>query len=107
MCVLTYYVGIDNLEEVTVTTTEATVMWDQAVSPSDCGPVFYYVVTAVNLMAPINMITIATSNNIATVSNLRSDTSYNISVAAVNRVGTGSSSVITVTTLTDNVGGKQ
>ena len=107
MCIhLHTYVGVDNLAEVTVTTTEATVMWN-AVSPSYCGPVFYYVVTAVNLMGPINMITIATSNNVATISNLRSDTSYNISVAAVNRAGTGSSLVIIVATLTDDVGGKK
>ena len=90
------YVGVNNLRSVTVRATVITVMWN-AVSPSGCGPVLY-IVTAVSLMWPTNIITIATSNNVATISVLRNCTSYNISVAAVNRAGTGSSSMINVTT---------
>ena len=75
-------------------------MWNDAVSPSGCGPVFYYNVTVVNLMEPGSMRTIVTNNNVTGVYNLRNNTSYNISVAAINRAGTGPSSVIAVTTLT-------
>ena len=41
-----------------------------------------------------------TRDNVARFSNLRSGTSYHISVAAVNREGTAPSSMINVTTLT-------
>ena len=97
---LNTYVGVDNLRSVTVTTTEITIVWNDAVSPSGCGPIFYYIVTVVNLMDPSEMMTMETRDNVARFSNLRSGTSYNISVAAVNREGTASSSMINVTTLT-------
>ena len=94
------YVGVDNLRNTTATTTEITVVWNDAVSPNGCGPVFYYNVTAVNLVNPSDMMTRETSDNVAGFSNLRSNTSYKISVSAVNRAGTGPSTMITVTTLT-------
>ena len=90
-------VGVDNLNGA-VATTEITVEWDEAVSPSGCGPVFYYIVTAVNLADASDMITIETLENVTEVSNLRNCTSYDISVAAVNRAGTGPSSMVTVPT---------
>ena len=94
------YVEVDNLREGTVTTTEVSVMWNGAISPSGCEPVLYYIVTAVSFIDPSNILTMVTRDNVAEFFNLRSDTSYNISAAAVNRAGTGPSSVITVTTLT-------
>ena len=94
------YVGVSNLKEGTVTATMIAVMWNDTVSSNGCGPAFYHNVTAVNLMDPSDMISMQTSHNVAEFSNLRSDMSYNISVAAVNRAGTGPLSMITVTTLT-------
>ena len=92
------YVGVNNLRNVTVTTTVIKVMWNHAVSPSDCGPVLYYNVTAVNLADPRDMRTLTLNGREATFSNLEKDTFYDISVTAVNRAGTGPSSTITVTT---------
>ena len=103
MCVLAY-IGVTNLRNDTVTTSEITVMWDHAVSPSGCGPVLYYIVTAVNLAYASDM---ESRKNVAEISNLSNGVSYNISVSAVNRAGTGPSSVITVTTLSINEKSKQ
>ena len=100
-CVYTYYVGVDNLRVAQVAPTKITVMWNDALSPTTrCGPVIFYDVTIVNLMDPSEMMTVERRDNVTGFYNLRSNTSYNISVAAVNRAGTGPSSVITVTTLT-------
>ena len=106
MCVYLHtYVVVKNLRSNSVTTNEITVMWDPAVSPSGCGPVFYYIVTAVNLMDS-STITMEAFGNVATIRMLSDGTTYHISVAAVNRAGTGpSSSMISVTTLI-NSGGK-
>ena len=95
------YVGVGSLREGTVTANVITVMWDDAVSPSGCGPVLYCIVTAVNLADASDMSTMETRESVAEISNLQSNTSYNISVAAVNRAGIGSPSMITVTTLTE------
>ena len=80
------------------------VTWDPAVSPDDCGPVLYYNVIATSLADASYRITIVTSQTIAGFSGLRNGTSYNISVAAVNRAGSGPSSTIIVT---GNAIGKQ
>ena len=95
------YVGVENFVSVSVTTDEIIVVWD--IRPSYCGPVVDYVVTAVNL-ADLSDMRTPTLNGMEatyTISNLRNGTSYSISVAAVNRVGTGPSSMINVTTLTE------
>ena len=80
--------------------TSVTVMWDRAVSPSGCGPVFYYTVTVMNSSFVNNT---DTQHTRADFSNLINGTKYNISVVAVNRAGPGPSSMITVTT-TDTEG---
>ena len=72
-------------------------MWN-AVSPSHCGPVLYYNVTAVNSARLSGIRSQEENEGKAMISNLEKGTSYIISVAAVNRVGTGPSSMITVTT---------
>ena len=72
------------------------VSWDPANSANDCGPVLYYM-TATSLADTSYRITIVTSQTIAIFSGLRNGTSYNISVAAVNRAGSGPSSTIIVT----------
>ena len=59
----------------------------------------YYIVTAVNSANTSNMVTLQRRQTTAEFSNLRIATSYNISVAAVNRVGIGASSVIIQSTL--------
>ena len=93
------YVGINNLRNVSVTANEITIVWNYAVSPSGCGPVLYYNVTAVNSANPSDMYIMKTRENVAILSDLGEGTSYIISVVAVNRAGTGPSSVINVTTL--------
>ena len=59
----------------------------------------YYIVTAVNVSNTSDMVTLQRRQTTAEFSNLRIATSYNISVAAVNRAGIGASSVIIQTTL--------
>ena len=98
---------MSNLRSSITTNSTITIQWDPADSPSDCGPVFYYNVTIVNLCNAPDMNTIITNQTRAKFSNLRNGNSYTIGVAAVNRAGSGPSLVITVTTLTDNEGGKQ
>ena len=96
------YVGVSNLRISEMTTnTTIRVEWDPADSPSECGPVFYYIVTIVNLDDPSDMNSTEETGNRAEISNLNIGTSYNISVAAVNRVGTGPISTITETTNTE------
>ena len=98
------YVGVSDLNSTSITNTTVEVMWSHAISPSDYGPVFYYNVTIVNSIDASDMNTNTTSETRADFSDLRNDTDYNISVVAVNRAGTGPSSMITVTTLTGNEG---
>ena len=98
------YIGVSNLRNCATTNTTITIIWDPAVSPSDCGPVLYYNVIATSLADASDRNTIVTSQTIAGLSGLRNDTSYNISVAAVNKAGSGLSSTIIVT---DNSIGKE
>ena len=88
-------IGVPNLRSTRITKTTITVMWDDAVSPSDCGPVLHYDVTIMGSSFLNNMDTQQTR---ADYSNLPNGANYTISVAAVNRAGTGTSSMITVTT---------
>ena len=101
------YIGISNLRSSIITNTAITIQWDHADSPSDCGLVFYYNVTIVNLCNAPDISTIITYETTTEFYNLRNGNSYYISVVAVNRAGSGPSSLITVTTLTGNEGGKQ
>ena len=103
-CIL--YIGISNLRSFITTNTTITIQWDPAVTLSYCGPVFYYNVTILNQCNAPDMSTIITYQTTTVFSNLRNGNSYTISVAAVNRAGSGPSSMITVTTLTGNEGGK-
>ena len=96
------YVGVSNLRDTMVTNTTITVVWNPADSPY-CGPVFYYIVTAISLADDGDRNTIVWEPR-AEFSDLINGTNYSISVAAVNRAGTGPSSMINVTTLTGNEG---
>ena len=91
------YIGVSNLRSSATTNTTVIITWDPAVSPNDCGPVLYYNVIATSLADASDRNTIVTNQTIAGFSGLRNGTSYNISVAAVNRVGSGPSSTIIVT----------
>ena len=95
------YVGVSNLRSTRVTNATITVQWNPAISHSDCGPVLYNV-TAINLGDPSNMVTMEVRQTRAEFSDLRNGSLYSISVAAVNRVGTGPISMINQTTPTDN-----
>ena len=88
---------MSNLRDSATTNTTITITWDPAVSPDDCGPVLYYNVIATSLADASDRNTIVTSQTIAGLSGLRNGTSYNVSVAAVNRAGSGPSSTIIVT----------
>ena len=78
-------------------------MWDPARSPN-CGPVLYYTVTIVNSFDDNDRNTTRASGTRAEFSNLTNGTYYTFSVSAVNRAGTGATSRIIVTTLTDEEG---
>ena len=79
-------------------TTNAAVIitWNPTFDVSDCGPVLYYTVTATSL-ADVNDRNTIVWGPRAEFSNLLNDTEYKISVAAVNRAGSGPSSTIIVT----------
>ena len=75
------------------------VTWDAATSPY-CGGVLYYIVMISsdehsNIM---NDIVNVTSPLTATFSNLRNDTNYDVTATAYNRVGTGMTTTVHVTT---------
>ena len=88
-------IGVSNLRSTRITDTTITVIWDDAVSPNGCGPVFHYSVT---IMSSSFLNDMDTQQKRAEYSNLTNGTDYTISVAAVNRVGSGPSSMISVTT---------
>ena len=98
---------MSNLRSVRITNTTIRVEWDPADFPSGCGPLLYYNVTIVNLIDASDMNSSEESVNRAEFSNLKSCTSYNISVAAVNRAGIGPISTTIETTLTGNEESKQ
>ena len=80
-----------------------TVVWGPADSPN-CGSVLYYTVTIVNSVDDNDRNTTELSGTRTEFSNLINGTHYTISVAAINRAGTGQTSTINVTTLTDEEG---
>ena len=98
---------MSNLRSSITTDTTIIITWDPADSSVDCGPVLYYTVSIVNLCNAPDMSMIVTNQTIAEFSNLRNGNLYHVSVAAVNRAGSGPSLMIIVTTLTGNEGGKQ
>ena len=102
ICILVY-IGVSNSRSSERTRNTITIVWDPARSPN-CGPVLYYIVTIVNSVDDNDRNATELSGTRAVLSNLINDTSYNISVAAVNWVGTGPTSTISVTTLTDEEG---
>ena len=90
------YIGVSNLRNSATTNTTIIITWDPAISPG-CGSVLYYNVIATSLADASDRNAIVTSQTIAGFSGLMNGTSYNISVAAVNRAGSGPSSTINVT----------
>jgi len=64
-----------------------------------CGPVLYYNVTIVNSINSSDMNITKLSESSIEFSNLIKNTTYIISVTAINRAGTGPTSSINVTTL--------
>ena len=90
--------GVLNLRSSRQTTNSITVVWDPADSPN-CGRVLYYIVTIVNLNDTTDRNTTELSGLTVEFSNLTNDTSYDITVAAVNRAGTGQISALPVSTL--------
>ena len=80
-------------------------VWNPADSPY-CGPVLYYSVTIEKSDDINDMNIIETSESTIKFSNLISGTTYNISVAAINRAGTGPTSTISVITPVVNEEGK-
>jgi len=82
-----------------------TIVWDSADS-LHCGPVLYYNVIIVNSVDGNDMNITELSESTTEFSNLIKNTTYIISVAAVNRGGTGPTSTINVTTLFVDIPGK-
>ena len=96
---------MSDLESIRTTNTMIIVTWGLSITPSNgCGLVFYYIVAIMNSVEVTDMNITETSQTRAELSNLINGTSYIISVAAVNRAGTGPSSMINVTTLSGNEG---
>ena len=89
------HIGVSGLNSNTTNTT-IIITWNPAISP-DCGPVLSYTVSATNLVDGSVRNPGRLSQRVAEFSNLIDGTNYNISVAAVNRAGTGPSSTIIVT----------
>ena len=99
------YAGVSDLESIRTTNTMIIVTWGLGITPSNgCGLVLYYIVTIMNSVEVTDMNITETSQTRAELSNLLNGTNYIISVAAVNRAGTGPSSMINVTTLSGNEG---
>ena len=97
---MSLHTEISSLDSPAKTNTTITVEWDAANS-SNCGPVLYYNVTIVNSVNGTEMNTTTLNDRELKFFNLMSGTAYNISVAAVNRAGTGNEFTKTFTTRTD------
>ena len=85
-----------NLTDAT-TETGIIITWAPAVTPEDCGPVFYYIATATSLDDGSVWSIKRPSQTRAFFDNLMSGINYTISVVAVNRVGSGPPETIIVT----------
>jgi len=94
-----------NLRNFRRTTNAIEIMWDPADSPN-CGPVLYYNVIIVNSVDVNDMNITESSGSTIELSNLIKSTTYIISVAAINRAGTGPTSTINITTLVVDREGK-
>ena len=81
----------------TATNTEIIITWDPSFDVSDCGPLLYNTVTVTSSADDSDRNTIVVWGPRAEFSDLINDINYNISVAAVNRAGSGPSSIIIVT----------
>ena len=92
-----------NLRNIATNTT-IIITWNPTFDASHCGPVLYYTVTATSLADDNDRNTSVVWGTRAELSDLINGISYTISVAAVNRVGTGPSSMINVTALSGNEG---
>ena len=99
-CTHELYIGVSNLRSIRNTNGTITVEWDPANSPSGCEPL-YYSLTIVNSVNASDTISSGEIMTRAEFSNLKNGTSYNISVAAVNRVGIGPISTFTLYTHTE------
>ena len=91
------YVGVLISPPPMATNTSITIEWDLA-EVLYCGPISSYILTIMNSTF---MNTTRSTLSRFKFTGLMSNTSYNISVAAVNRAGTGLESNITVATITD------
>jgi len=92
-----FFIGVSNLRSSSKTTNTITMMWYP--DSYNCGSVLYYNVTIVNSVNSSDMNITESSESTIKFSNLINGTTYNISVAAINRAGTGPTSTISVTTL--------
>ena len=88
----------------TATSTTVIITWNPTFDASDCGPVLYYTVTATSLADNSDRNTIVVWGARAELSDLMNGINYTISVAAVNRAGTGPPSIINVAALSGNEG---
>ena len=89
------YTGVMNLRSI-ATNTALIITWNPTFDASKCGPVLYYTVTATSLADDNDRNTIVVWGTRAELSDLMNGINYTISVAAVNRAGTGPSSMITL-----------
>ena len=99
----THYAGVMNLWNIATNITTI-ITWNSTFDASYCGPVLYYTVTATSLADDSDRNTIVVWGTRTKLPDLINGKSYIISVAAVNRAGTGPSSMINVTTLSGNEG---
>ena len=95
ICTYIHHVGVLNLRH-TTSNTAIIITWDPIIGASNCGPVLYYTVTATSLADDKDRKTIVWGTR-DEFSDLINGINYNISVAAVNKIGSGSSSTIVVT----------
>ena len=90
------HIGVSDLNSNTTNTT-IIITWDRAISPNDCGSVLSYDVIATSLADASDRSTKRPTRERAEFDDLIMGINYTISVAAVNRAGTGPSSTIIVT----------
>ena len=82
------HTGVLNLRYTATTNTVVIITWNPTFDVSDCGPVLYYTLTATSLADVSDRNTIVWGPR-TEFSDLINGTNYNISVAAVNRAGSG------------------
>ena len=92
-----------NLRNIATNTTTI-ITWNSTFNASYYGPVLYYTVTATSLADDNDRNTIVVWGTRTKLPDLINGKSYIINVAAVNRIDTGPSLMINVTTLSGNEG---